>query len=127
MFGGGISWFYRYLAGMNPDPDKPGYKHIVFKPMPPKDITFASYSNFTPYGTAAISWRKDESSMTIDFTVPVGSTATVWIPASSENNVSENGRKIIKSETVSFRQMKDGYAIYNIASGEYSFRSAMTF
>ena len=82
MFGGGISWFYRYLAGMNPDPDKPGYRHIIFKPMPPKDVTFASYSNITPYGLAAISWKKDEGSMTIDLTVPVGSTATVWIPAS---------------------------------------------
>jgi alpha-L-rhamnosidase len=125
MFGGGISWFYRYLAGMNPDQDKPGYKHIVFKPMPPKDIKFASYSNITPYGMAAIRWKKDEGSMTIDLTVPVGSTATVWIPASSENDVSENGNRISKSETISFLQMKDGYAIYNIASGEYRFRSVL--
>ena len=125
MFGGGISWFYRYVAGMNPDPDKPGYKHIVFKPIPPKDVTFASYSNITPCGTAAIRWRSDKGSLTIDLTVPVGSTATVWIPASSENDVSETGRKIIKSENVSFQQMKEGYAVYNIASGEYSFRSAL--
>ena len=110
---------------MNPDPDKPGYKHIVFKPIPPKDVTFASYSNITPCGTAAIRWRSDKGSLTIDLTVPVGSTATVWIPASSENDVSENGRKIIKSENVSFQQMKEGYAVYNIASGEYSFRSAL--
>ena len=87
MFGGGISWFYRYLAGMNPDPEKPGYKHIIFRPMPPEDITFASYSNLTPYGTAAISWKKDKESMTMDVTVPVGSTATVWVPAQSENDV----------------------------------------
>ena len=93
--------------------------------MPPKDITFASYSNITPYGLAAIKWRKDDGSMTLDLTVPVGSTATVWIPAVSENEVSENGRRIIKSDTISFLQMKDGYAIYNISSGEYSFKSAM--
>ena len=125
MFGGGISWFYRYLAGMNPDPEKPGYKNIVFKPEPAGDITFAKYSNLTPYGTAGISWKKDNESLIVDITVPVGSTATVWIPAKSENDVRENGKRIQKSETTSFLQMKEGYAVYNIASGEYSFRSAM--
>ena len=32
MFGGGIVWFYRKLAGMKADPDAPGYRHILFKP-----------------------------------------------------------------------------------------------
>ncbi|MBK8500957.1 MAG: hypothetical protein IPL46_01460 [Saprospiraceae bacterium] len=32
MFGGGLVWFYRNLAGMQSDPTKPGYKHIIFRP-----------------------------------------------------------------------------------------------
>ncbi len=32
MFGGGIVWFYRKLAGMNTDEDQPGYRHIIFRP-----------------------------------------------------------------------------------------------
>jgi alpha-L-rhamnosidase len=125
MFGGGISWFYRYLAGMNPDPEKPGYKNIIFKPVPAPDISFASYSNFTPYGMAAISWSKKNGSMIIDITVPVGSTATVCVPALSENDVIENGKTINQSETISFLHMKDGYAVYNIAPGKYSFKSVL--
>src|SRR5690606_1345269 len=37
MFGGGLVWFYRNLAGMKADPDRPGYKHIIFKPQPVED------------------------------------------------------------------------------------------
>ena len=72
MFGGGISWFYRYIAGMNPDPDKPGYKKIIFRPMPPKDMKSASYSNLTPYGTAGISWTKEDGHLTVEIVVPAG-------------------------------------------------------
>jgi alpha-L-rhamnosidase len=50
MFGGGIVWFYRVLAGMNTDPSQPGYSNIIFKPQPAGDVTFASYANETPYG-----------------------------------------------------------------------------
>jgi alpha-L-rhamnosidase len=125
MFGGGITWFYRYLAGMNPDPDKPGYKHIVFRPMPPKDISNASYSNLTPYGTASIGWKKETDALTMVVSVPVGCTATVWVPAQSQNDVRESGSKIKESKEISFSAMKDGYAIFNISSGDYSFRSVL--
>ena len=58
MFGGGIVWFYRVLAGMNTDPSQPGYRNIIFKPQPAGDVTFASYANETPYGVAAVNWKK---------------------------------------------------------------------
>lgn len=32
MFGGSLVWFYRRVAGMNADPSRPGYRHIVFRP-----------------------------------------------------------------------------------------------
>ena len=58
--------------------------------------------------------RREKGSMIMDITVPVGSTATVWMPAQSENDVTENGKRIKQSETISFSNMKDGYAIFNI-------------
>lgn len=123
MFGGGISWFYRHIAGMNPDPDKPGYKHIIFKPVPAGDLTSAAYTNNTPYGTAAISWKSGKNSFLMDLTVPVGSAATIYIPATSAKNVTENGRKIKNNRNIVFSHMEPGYAVFNIKSGEYSFNS----
>jgi hypothetical protein len=41
----------------------------------------------------------------------------------SENDVTENGRRIKQSGTINFSKMTDGYAVYKIASGEYCFRS----
>ncbi len=125
MFGGGIVWFYRVLAGMNVDPEKPGYQNIIFKPQPAGDVTFASYSNETPQGNASVRWEKSVGSFKMDIKVPVGSTATVYMPASSEKAVTESGKKIIGKNSVSFQKMQDGYAIFTIGSGNYSFSSQL--
>jgi len=34
----------------------------------------------TPYGLAEVSWRREHRTMTVDVTVPAGSTATVVLP-----------------------------------------------
>jgi alpha-L-rhamnosidase len=123
MFGGGIVWFYRVLAGMNTDPFKPGYQNIIFKPQPAGDVTTPSYSNETSDGMAAVDWEKKTNSFRLNVTVPVGSTATVYVPASSAENVTEGGKKIKGKGEVRFLRMENGYAVFNVGSGNYSFNS----
>ncbi len=123
MFGGGIVWFYRKLAGINTDENKPGYRHIIFKPQPAGDIAFVSYSGLTPYGPAEITWNKDSGKFTMKITVPVGSTATVYVPASKTGGITESGRKIRKPGPVTYLGTEDGYVIYKVESGNYRFVS----
>ena len=123
MFGGGIVWFYRILAGMNVDPSQPGYRHIIVKPQPAGDVTFVSYSNETPLGTAAVKWERSAGSFKLIVEAPVGSTATVYVPASDANKVTEAGKKIKNDNSLRFQRMENGYAIYTVASGKYMFES----
>ncbi len=123
MFGGGITWFYRKLAGMNIDPDYPGYRNIIFKPQPAGDINFVSYSNETPYGIASINWKRDLRTFDLDITVPVGATATVYVPASNAKEVLESGRKISNDTGVHFQRIEKGYVIFSVGSGKYSFKA----
>jgi alpha-L-rhamnosidase len=125
MFGGGITWFYRKLAGMNADEEQPGYRHIIFRPQPAGELTYASYSNLTPYGTAAINWKKETDGFLMDIRVPAGCTATVHIPALRAGDVMENGKKIKRSEEIVYQGMEDGYAVYNVSSGNYIFKSPL--
>jgi alpha-L-rhamnosidase len=125
MLGGGITWFYRKLAGMNADPEYPGYKHIIFRPQPSGDITFSSYSNLTPYGTASIKWEKVTGAFIMNIEVPVGSNATVYIPASKTDDITESGLNLNQSSGISFHGMKDGYAVIEVSSGTYKFKSTL--
>jgi len=124
MFGGGIVWFYRKLVGMNADPENPGYRNIIFRPQPAGDLKYASYSNLTPYGTAGIRWEKKDKNFLMEVNVPVGSTATVYVPAGSLNEIRENGRAIKKNtKNITYTGMETNHAVFRVNSGTYAFSS----
>jgi len=123
MFGGGIVWLYRKLAGMNADPENPGYRHIIFRPEPVNDIASASYSNLTLYGTGGIKWRKESGKFIMEIIVPVGSTAEVYVPSSNNRMVKESDRKISGKKGIIFSRMEKGYAVFIVGSGSYTFQS----
>ena len=123
MFGGGITWFYQVLAGMNPDPSIPGYRHIIFKPQPVADITSASYANKTTYGRASIDWKKEGKKFIMDIIVPAGCTATVHVPSVNADKVKESNRNPGQLLEVIFLNEENGYAVYKVGSGQYQFIS----
>jgi alpha-L-rhamnosidase len=123
MFGGGLVWFYRKLAGMNADASRPGYRHIVFRPQPVSQIEHVSYSNRTPLGEAGISWRQGAGQFHMTINVPVGSTATVYVPAANSQAVTESGTAAGDADGVRYMHRDDGYAVFTVDSGEYCFQT----
>jgi alpha-L-rhamnosidase len=120
MFGGGLAWYYRKLAGMNADPDAPGFKNIIFRPEPVGDLTYVKYFNQTTFGEAGIFWKNDPDQFFMQVTVPVGSTAQVYIPIKKGQKVTESG-KSASSKNVKFLREADGYRIYSLTSGNFNF------
>jgi alpha-L-rhamnosidase len=123
MFGGGLVWFYRKLAGMNTDEKEPGYRHIIFRPQPVDDISFAKYFNETSYGKAGIHWQQNADTFEMEIVVPVGCRATVYVPASENQQVLEGGKKISENEFVEVIGTSEEYRIFEVESGEYHFLS----
>jgi alpha-L-rhamnosidase len=123
MFGGGLVWYYRQLAGMNADPEVPGYKHIIFKPQPAGDLTFAKYYNQTSCGEAGIFWKKADEKLAVQISVPVGCEATVYIPLMTGKQVTENGKPISDSNEIELLKDENGYRLLKVVSGTYQFLS----
>lgn len=121
MFGGGLVWYYRKLAGMNTDFEEPAYRHIIFRPQPVDELSFAKYYNNTSYGEAGIFWQKENGSFSMEVTVPVGSWATVYVPASKNMKVLESGKEVLNSEFISSFGEENGYEIFAVKSGIYKF------
>lgn len=121
MFGGAITWYYRKLAGMNADEDQPGYKHIIIRPVIPDSISYASYSTRTPYGDASVSWQRNDDQFYLETDIPVGSTATVYIPCDPVSSINEGGSKVNEVKEVTDKGWKDGYRQLEITSGTYRF------
>ncbi len=121
MFGGGIAWFYRKLAGMIADPGEPGYRHIIFRPQPAGDLTFVKYFNNTPFGQAGIYWIKENDRFSTNITVPVGSHATVFLPGDENSTLTENNNDLSDQDFVKYYEWKNGYHEVKVESGKYQF------
>ncbi len=78
-------WFIQALAGLTPDESQPGYKHFFVHPQLVEGITWAEAEKDTPYGPVRVRWEREGSTLTLDVSVPVGSTATIALPAGAEN------------------------------------------
>ncbi|MFW6277509.1 MAG: family 78 glycoside hydrolase catalytic domain, partial [Prolixibacteraceae bacterium] len=122
MFGGGMVWLYRKLAGMNADENEPGYRHIIFRPQPVDDISYARYFNETSYGKAGIHWNKVDDEFEMNIAVPVGCHATVYVPATGNEQVLESGKQIADNDFIKAAGEEDDYKIFNVKSGNYSFK-----
>ena len=121
MFGGGLNWFYRTLAGVNADENVPGYKHIIIKPQLPEKLDYVYYSNKTPYGEVKSEVKKKDGSLEMNITIPVGSYATVYIPVSGNSNITENGLPLESAPGIEKVGMENGYVIVKLMQGKYGF------
>jgi alpha-L-rhamnosidase len=79
-FNGIGSWFYQALAGINPDEKQPGYKNIIIRPQVIDAITWVKATKDTPYGEMKVRWEKTDGKFVMNVKIPVGSTATVYMP-----------------------------------------------
>jgi alpha-L-rhamnosidase len=122
MFGGGLVWFYRNLAGMQADPYQPGYRHIVFRPQPVGELEFVSYRNRTSYGDAGITWKNAIGAFEMEIIVPVGCEATIHVPADQPGKVMESGRPAKRCRDLESLGWENGYALFRSGSGTYRFR-----
>jgi len=116
-----LIWMYENLGGIQSDPTEVGYKKIVMKPSFVKDLQNVNASYVSPYGKISSSWKKEAGQLTWDIQVPGNSTAMVYVPAASAEQVKEGNQNVSRSEGVRFVKMEDGHAVFEVGSGRYSF------
>jgi alpha-L-rhamnosidase len=74
------AWMYRFVAGIDLDPDEPGYRRIVFQPRPGGTVTWAEASLLTPHGPTRIKWELNAEKLRISITIPDGATGVLRPP-----------------------------------------------
>jgi alpha-L-rhamnosidase len=116
-------WFYENLAGIKPQ--QPGFKHIVMRPEPDGDLRFVKATHRSPYGLITSDWQRKEGAFEWNITVPVNTTATVYVPAKDAESVTENGQPAASAPGVRFLRWESGRAVFELGSGRYRFRSSL--
>ncbi len=74
-------WFLGWVAGIRPDIESPGFRQFIIEPHPVGNLTWARASYDSIRGTIVSDWKKSDGAFTLRVTIPVGTVATVSIPA----------------------------------------------
>jgi alpha-L-rhamnosidase len=121
IYGDIAAWFYKALAGINPDPAAPGFKHIFIKPHVAGNLTYARGEYDSIRGKIISEWRLIDREFRLDLTIPANTTATVSLPISAVAEVYENGMPATRSPGVTFLRMEGQRSVFTIESGMYHF------
>jgi alpha-L-rhamnosidase len=118
-------WLYENLAGIKSDRGQPGFKLILMRPEPVGDLRFVKASHRSLYGLIASEWQKQDGVFRWKVTIPVNTTAIVYVPAASVESVTESGKPATQARGVKLVEMENGRAVFSVGSGNYSFESRM--
>ena len=89
-------WIWQTCAGIASDPARPGFKHIIMKPIPDRRLGSVDASYQSAAGLVKSAWHYEGEDWVWTFTIPEGSTATVTLPGESVSKEYESGTFTIK-------------------------------
>jgi alpha-L-rhamnosidase len=117
-------WLFEDVAGIQAT--SPAFRTVQIDPSPVGDLTSASGYETTPLGRVSSSWTRSGTSFALTTQVPVGSRASVCVPAASAQSVTESGDPIGSASGVTVIGMQGSCLQLQVGSGTYRFHSTMS-
>ncbi|HDP99628.1 MAG TPA: alpha-L-rhamnosidase [bacterium] len=115
------NWLYQVVAGIEIDPNQPGYKHIIIRPQPGGGLSSASATHHSMYGKIESAWKIENGTFNLSVTIPPNTIATIILPGAQLNKAMESGQPIKNAKgIVNCFQQKNDIKI-EAGSGSYFF------
>lgn len=83
-YGSIAEWMYRWMGGINPVEETPGFAKIKWSPRPDHRMSHAYVKCDTAAGTYESKWSIEGEKLHFTLTVPFGCTAEVYLPDAPE-------------------------------------------
>jgi len=119
MFGSVSQWFYNWLGGIEPDLDAVGFDKFTFQPQFLDGLDWVRCTYRSIRGPITCDWTRQGNRITLDLHVPVNTSATLVLPATS--GITENGRLATDARGVEEISDQDGVTKFRLGSGQYHF------
>lgn len=113
-------WFYHDVLGINSS-ETTGYREITIRPGVTDQLEWAKGTTQTQFGPVSVDWSTSGDKLGLRTHVPVGSTATVHLPATNSWAVTEGGQYLDSVDGVRSVEQDGDTVLVTIGSGDYSF------
>jgi alpha-L-rhamnosidase len=119
-YGSIVEWMYRYMAGINPMEDKPGFRRVKIAPQPDYRLKYAKASYNSAVGLYESQWEiSEEGNLSFKFTIPFNASAEIILPNAKLENVKINC-KYLKDTFKNAAQASENVSV-ELTSGSYEF------
>ncbi|WP_321347703.1 family 78 glycoside hydrolase catalytic domain [uncultured Draconibacterium sp.] len=117
-FGAVGQWMIAYSLGIQRD--EPGFQKFILQPTPDPtgEMTWAEGYYDSMYGKIYSRWEVEDGQLTYTATVPANTSATLYLPAKSEND-------ILDADGCELLRFENGKAVYTLKSGNYRFVTSL--
>jgi alpha-L-rhamnosidase len=116
-------WLFRHVAGIELDPEIPGFSRFVLRPFPGGDLTRARASYDSICGEIVSAWSRRGAALTWRIRIPPNTEARVEVPADEGTAVTESGRPILRAPGLKVLGREGGRLICQASPGRYVLRS----
>ncbi len=117
MFSDMSSFLYKYVAGIAPDEDVPGFRRIVFRPAISCGMTGARARHESMHGEVACAWENGAEKLSLSLSIPFGCEGIVHLDEEYAARLTENGRGFVDvAERI-------GEGVFRLACGQYCFEA----
>jgi len=116
-------WLFRHVAGIELDPEAPGFQRFVLRPFIGQGLDFARATYRTMHGEIASDWKRAGKKLTWTVRIPTNTTARVHVPSEPGTAVTESGVPVEKVEGLRVVGHDGRFLIYEAGSGIYTFAS----
>jgi len=130
-FGAVCEWMINDLAGIQSD--GPGYDKIIIHPNPPTPgsnhdhppINWVRAHYDSIHGRILCSWKRTKNVFELDVEIPANTSATIYLPATGKDNITEGGNSLAKAKHVKLIRMEGEIAVLAVESGAYHFAALL--
>ncbi|MFG3257285.1 family 78 glycoside hydrolase catalytic domain [Streptomyces sp. NPDC048172] len=105
------AWMYTHLAALAPA--SPGYRRVLIRPRPGGGVGESKARFDSPYGPVTTHWTLTDDTFRLTVTLPVNTTAEIWIPARTGADVTHEEAEFLRTE--------DDCAVFEAGSGTHHF------
>ena len=118
-------WLYRHVAGIELDPDVPGFQRFVLKPYISSGLEYARAAYQTMHGQVESHWKRSGDQFSWSIRVPANTRARVSVPTEPDSPIFESGVPLARVNGLDPVGAEPGYFVCEAAAGSYTFTSTL--
>jgi alpha-L-rhamnosidase len=116
-------WLFRHVAGIELDPEVPGFQRFVLRPFIGPGLDFANASYRTMHGEIRSDWKRTGDELTWTVRIPANTSARVYVPSEPGSSVTESGVPVEKADGLRVEGRDGRFLVCAAGSGSYTFAS----